>query len=821
MDTIQQQAYDCVVDSDVCGIFVTGSGGTGKSFLIKQLKKHYDNRALDVGKSVCFISSTTHLSAAEIGGHTINSITGLGLISDKSFEQISEFAKKPWIQNKWRDIECLILDEVSMLHGESFAKVVYFLQLVTTLPVNGKMSKYMSAIVANETKQYSNASYKNKSTKSKQFKNFNTNPRPQFKLVVFGDFLQIPPVVKNNADKAHRFAFEHPIWNQVIRKTFYLQKNFRQDLSLTSSSTLSSLTTTSEASSAASSSLTTMPSTIRDDSKTHEQTKMQNVTQDRFRQMISNIRLGQQTEEDIALLQQRNGALLELTPVNVMSLVERVREFNETKLNENPSKFVFVYRALTGYSKCVNKAMSSETLFKKRSHQQSKQKSTKSKSTKRAAEQKKLIKSLQADHADTVSNTLDSIFTDRDYSFPNEGTKQVWRARASKINEISRMEPVLSLKLGIEVLLIENLSMNPQDGLYNGARGIVVGFSRGGSDEEYTTDAQLADAFRLTSPPSTDIRIDCNLNDPHCFFPIVKFYKRTATLLAKQAVQKEDVPTIAEPVVANKKETNSMPAAGANGPESAHDKKDDDDPEDDALESIPGLVDMRPLVKEDPIDFLIPSGHNNLWSIPHEPFADMPDSKFHELSVKLKMPKMFFSQLPLLLGYAITAHRVQSMTLESLRADCRNLFEDGMFYVIASRVRKYQDLSFENFSADCIKTSAEAVAYYKALDSEQKQKITSTRKTNENIDNANARNARTNSAPTTTTANNANTVNGGSNLSNFLNMSSMSSSDTASRIANYTSSTQDFPKRKRESTDLDSGSCKKSKIDALSSFIRL
>ena len=32
MDEIQEKAYDCVVNSDIQGIFITGRGGTGKSF---------------------------------------------------------------------------------------------------------------------------------------------------------------------------------------------------------------------------------------------------------------------------------------------------------------------------------------------------------------------------------------------------------------------------------------------------------------------------------------------------------------------------------------------------------------------------------------------------------------------------------------------------------------------------------------------------------------------------------------------------------------------------------------------------------------------
>lgn len=45
------------------------------------------------------------------------------------------------------------------------------------------------------------------------------------KLVVTGDFFQLPPV---NNNKRIRFAFEAKTWNEVIKRNLTLTKVFRQ-----------------------------------------------------------------------------------------------------------------------------------------------------------------------------------------------------------------------------------------------------------------------------------------------------------------------------------------------------------------------------------------------------------------------------------------------------------------------------------------------------------------------------------------------------------------------------------------------------------------
>lgn len=47
-----------------------------------------------------------------------------------------------------------------------------------------------------------------------------------FKVIVTGDFFQLPPV--NKGSQAVKFAFEAEFWKRTIKKTFNLTKVFRQ-----------------------------------------------------------------------------------------------------------------------------------------------------------------------------------------------------------------------------------------------------------------------------------------------------------------------------------------------------------------------------------------------------------------------------------------------------------------------------------------------------------------------------------------------------------------------------------------------------------------
>lgn len=57
-------------------------------------------------------------------------------------------------------------------------------------------------------------------------------------------------------------------------------------------------------------------------------------------------------------------------------------------------------------------------------------------------------------------------------------------------------------------------------------------------------------------------------------------------------------------------------------------------------------------------------------------------------------PKTLVSrtQIPLTLGYAITAHKAQGMTLDKVRTNLKHAFTPGMPYVILSRVRRLEGI---------------------------------------------------------------------------------------------------------------------------------
>lgn len=94
---------DQIKNKTNCAIFVTGQAGTGKSVLIRYLAKKIPN---------CALVSPTSIAALNIGGSTINSFFGIPPRPVRP-DEIREPSSRQW--SAMENIGCLIIDEISMV----------------------------------------------------------------------------------------------------------------------------------------------------------------------------------------------------------------------------------------------------------------------------------------------------------------------------------------------------------------------------------------------------------------------------------------------------------------------------------------------------------------------------------------------------------------------------------------------------------------------------------------------------------------------------------------------------------------------------------
>lgn len=176
LNELQQKAYDLVCDNK--SIFLTGIGGTGKSMLIKKIKKDLETK----NDKVVAITSTTGISAKLINGTTLHSYLGIQLGTKTRKELFKLIKSNKLVLNRWQNLNTLIIDEVSMLSVELFEKLEY---------------------LAREIK-------------------CNKLPFGGIQLILTGDWCQLPCVSRSD------FLFESAIWDICINETIYLTDVIRQ-----------------------------------------------------------------------------------------------------------------------------------------------------------------------------------------------------------------------------------------------------------------------------------------------------------------------------------------------------------------------------------------------------------------------------------------------------------------------------------------------------------------------------------------------------------------------------------------------------------------
>lgn len=170
-------------------MFITGPSGSGKSELVKRFyrdtvkapqQKTGGNNPDNIPHIA--LTSTTGISAFNIGGITLHSFLGIGL-GTGTFEALyTKLSKSLFYRSRWTHTQILVIDEISMLDPDLF----------------DKLEKLARKIRRNEF------------------------PFGGMQVIATGDFLQLPCVGNE------KFCFDSLEWKNVIKKVFYLQKIIRQ-----------------------------------------------------------------------------------------------------------------------------------------------------------------------------------------------------------------------------------------------------------------------------------------------------------------------------------------------------------------------------------------------------------------------------------------------------------------------------------------------------------------------------------------------------------------------------------------------------------------
>lgn len=156
--------------------FISGSAGTGKTHLVNLIRRLLSKyRKLE-------LTTTTGITAVQLGCKTIHSFSGIGIrkwpISPKLLQLI---ATDPRVVSRWWGVNTLLIDEISMLSPEQFelcARIHKFIRHVV---------HYFAGL----------------------------------QLITIGDFLQLPPI---NAD----YLYNSAIWKELKFRNHFLTTPWRQ-----------------------------------------------------------------------------------------------------------------------------------------------------------------------------------------------------------------------------------------------------------------------------------------------------------------------------------------------------------------------------------------------------------------------------------------------------------------------------------------------------------------------------------------------------------------------------------------------------------------
>lgn len=164
-------------------IFLTGSAGTGKTYVLNQYIKYLKERRVPVS-----ITASTGIAATHLEGTTIHAWSGIGIKNSLSNRVLQDLKKKKYLKKNIDKSKVLIIDEISMLHKKQLDMV-------------------------NEVLKY--------------FRETDT-PFGGIQVILCGDFFQLPPIGDYNETNRDKFSFMSQSWLDANLTICYLTDQYRQ-----------------------------------------------------------------------------------------------------------------------------------------------------------------------------------------------------------------------------------------------------------------------------------------------------------------------------------------------------------------------------------------------------------------------------------------------------------------------------------------------------------------------------------------------------------------------------------------------------------------
>lgn len=176
-----RQAQALTVMLEGHSVFLTGAPGAGKTYVLNE----FIRRGTRAGKNVA-VTASTGIAATHIGGTTIHSWSGLGIKDFLTEYDLEKISKTDKLIKRYNATDVLVIDEVSMLHGQRLNMVNQVAKLLR------------------------------KSDK----------PFGGMQVILVGDLFQLPPITRGSAQVD--FAHLSEAWEELNPKICYLTEQHRQ-----------------------------------------------------------------------------------------------------------------------------------------------------------------------------------------------------------------------------------------------------------------------------------------------------------------------------------------------------------------------------------------------------------------------------------------------------------------------------------------------------------------------------------------------------------------------------------------------------------------